>query len=172
MSESKTPPCNCTMSDTFNDYYCERQAWKCCKYSDLELALSESRAECERLREQVYVPGIWRCAKCELELMTSILAVSSGSIHADNSPQVCPNNCGPMWRVTERDQRKEAQALHEKEFLRAQAAEAREREAYERAAKEADNHECGGPDDIICQHQNCGMCIAASIRALGERREG
>lgn len=134
--------------------------------------IDELRAECERLREQVYVPGIWRCAKCELELMTSILAVSSGSIHADNSPQVCPNNCGPMWRVTERDQRKEAQALHEKEFLRAQAAEAREREAYERAAKEADNHECGGPDDIICQHQNCGMCIAASIRALGERREG
>jgi len=29
----------------------------------------------------------------------------------------------------------------------------------------AEAHECGGDDDIICQHQNCGMCIAASIRA-------
>lgn len=73
MSESKTPPCNCTMSDTFNDYYCERQAWKCCKYSDLELALSESRAECERLR---YTNKI--LAERSFELQTNLTAVLEG----------------------------------------------------------------------------------------------
>ena len=37
-----------------------------------------------------------------------------------------------------------------------------EREA---SAAEADNHECGGANDIICQHLNCGMVIAAAIRS-------
>lgn len=34
----------------------------------------------------------------------------------------------------------------------------------ERCAKLADDHECGGEDDFMCQHQNCGMCIAGLIR--------
>lgn len=48
---SETPPCDCSMSDTFNDYYCVKQAWKCCKYRSLETALAESRAECERIQK-------------------------------------------------------------------------------------------------------------------------
>lgn len=41
---------------------------------------------------------------------------------------------------------------------------ARERAVWLEAAKLADEHECGGADDIICQHQNCasiicGLCI-------------
>lgn len=46
----------------------------------------------------------------------------------------------------------------------ADALAARERAIWLEAAKLADGHECGGTDDIICQHQNCatiisGMCV-------------
>jgi len=34
----------------------------------------------------------------------------------------------------------------------------------ERCAKIAEDHECGGDDDFVCQRQNCGMCIAGLIR--------
>jgi len=60
----------------------------------------------ERIRELeqlVYVPGLWRCAKCECQVMSTNLHAASGRISANNEPQACPNNCGPMWRVTERD---------------------------------------------------------------------
>ena len=43
----------------------------------------------------------------------------------------------------------------------AKRAVAVEREA---CARLASDHECGGEDDFICQHQNCGMCIAGAIR--------
>lgn len=36
-----------------------------------------------------------------------------------------------------------------------------EREACAQLAME---HECGGDDDVVCQHQNCGLCIAGAIR--------
>ncbi len=42
------------------------------------------------------------------------------------------------------------------------AAIAAEREA---CAKVARCHECGGEDDVICQGQNCGLCIAGAIMA-------
>jgi len=48
--------------------------------------------------------------------------------------------------------------------LRETDRKARESEREANAA-EADNHECGGADDIICQHLNCGMVIAAAIRS-------
>lgn len=129
-----------------------------------------AEAECERLREQVYVPGIWKCAKCKLELMASVLAASSGSIHADNRPQECPNNCGPMWRITERDRRKETQTLHEKEFMRAQAAESREREAYERAAQVL---RAKANTTLIREGCKIYREAAAIVSALSdERREG
>lgn len=142
-----------------------------CLRNELQAALAESRAECERLREQVYVPGVWKCAKCKMELVASILAVSSSSIHADNRPQECPNNCGPMWRITERDQRKEAQALHEKEFMRAQAAETREREAYERAAQlegsiKTLESECNQLNDMVIQNYAVIDNLASMCRRL------
>ena len=40
------------------------------------------------------------------------------------------------------------------------------------AAEMADEHECGGEDDIICQGQNCGMLIGAVIRAEADRLAG
>jgi len=60
-------------------------------------------AEVARLEALVYVPGVWKCAKCKLSLISSTLNASSGQIKANNEPQQCPNGCGPLWRKTERD---------------------------------------------------------------------
>ena len=61
------------------------------------------RARVAELERLVYVPGVMRCAKCKLSLVTTILDANSGRFAADNSPQTCPNGCGPMWRKTERE---------------------------------------------------------------------
>jgi len=67
-------------------------------------ALQAKLAEVERL---VYVPGLWSCAKCKLVLVTSTLYAATGQIAANNSPQQCANGCGPMWRVTYKDESKD-----------------------------------------------------------------
>ncbi len=70
---------------------------------DLARALLEARKEVARLERLVYVPGVWRCAKCKLVLISTNLHADSGLMSPDNSPQQCANGCGPMWRKTERD---------------------------------------------------------------------
>lgn len=65
--------------------------------------LSEGISERERLEHLVYVPGIWKCAKCALSLVSNTLNANTGAMKANTSPQECLNGCGPMWRVTERD---------------------------------------------------------------------
>lgn len=57
----------------------------------------------ERLEKLVYVPGQLRCAKCECVVLSTTLHAPTGTFSANNEPQACPNGCGPMWRVTERD---------------------------------------------------------------------
>lgn len=58
----------------------------------------------------VYVPGLWRCAKCEFTLTQMNLNASTGAVTARNEPgDKCPNCKGPLWRVTERAARQEAQ---------------------------------------------------------------
>lgn len=83
----------------------------------LESELAAASAENERLRKELaeerkargeaerlcYVPGVWRCAKCNLRLISQTLHVNLGMVSADNEPQQCANGCGPMWRVSERD---------------------------------------------------------------------
>lgn len=71
---------------------------------------TEAGRECAAAADRVYVPGAWCCAKCKLEVIATNINLS-GNLGADNRPHQCPNNCGPMWRVTERDARKEAQKL-------------------------------------------------------------
>ena len=61
------------------------------------------RGEIERLESLVYVPGLWRCPKCQLNLVSNTLHAGPGLVSANNNPQQCVNGCGPMWRVTERD---------------------------------------------------------------------
>lgn len=67
-------------------------------------ALSDLRAEVERLEKLVYVPGVWRCAKCNFRLISSHLNARNGTFTANNAPgEKCPNCDCSMWRVTERD---------------------------------------------------------------------
>jgi len=80
--------------------------WGLCLSPDVLKGLAEAierlmkeRDEAQRL---AYVPGLRRCAKCSLNLISSTFSASDGGITADNSPQDCLNGCGPMWPVTER----------------------------------------------------------------------
>lgn len=72
-------------------------------------ALASSSAERSALEKRVgelealvYIPGLWRCAKCGCSLISTNLHVQDGGFSANKEPQQCPNDCGPMWRVTER----------------------------------------------------------------------
>lgn len=65
---------------------------------------SEMEKEVERLNRLVYVPGLWRCAKCEFNLIQATMNASSGTVTARNTPGAkCPNCESPLWRVTERE---------------------------------------------------------------------
>lgn len=64
-------------------------------------ALTEARAEIERLRAEVYVPGQWRCAKCKFTLQQMNLNANTGTVTArDNAGDKCPNCNSPLWRAT------------------------------------------------------------------------
>lgn len=64
-------------------------------------ALTEARAEIERLRGEVYVPGQWRCAKCKFVLQQANLNANTGTVTArDVTGDKCPNCNSPLWRVT------------------------------------------------------------------------
>lgn len=57
-----------------------------------------------KLEALVYVPGLWRCAKCSFQLQQMNLHVSTGNVSARNEPgDKCPNCDVPLWRVTERE---------------------------------------------------------------------
>jgi hypothetical protein len=60
-------------------------------------------AEITELRALVYVPGLWRCEKCEFQLLSNEMDANTGRMRPNNTPQVCANGCGTMSRVTERD---------------------------------------------------------------------
>lgn len=67
-------------------------------------AVNPLAAECETLRAMVYVPGLWRCPKCEFQSLQSNLNASDGSVTASDKPgEKCPNCDSPLWRVSERD---------------------------------------------------------------------
>lgn len=60
----------------------------------------ELKMRIAELEKAQYVPGLFRCAKCNCHLIASNLNENSGNISANNDPQKCPNKCGPMWKVT------------------------------------------------------------------------
>lgn len=58
----------------------------------------------------IYVPGLWRCAKCKFELVQATLNARDGTVSARDTPgEKCQNCSRPLWRVTEREARQEAQ---------------------------------------------------------------
>lgn len=60
-----------------------------------------------------YVPGVWRCPKCNFRQINSYLNMGDGTITANPKPCDCPNCKKPMWRVTWKDEANEANALLE-----------------------------------------------------------
>lgn len=88
------------------------------------VVVPEVKAKIERLEKLVYVPGVWRCAKCDFRLIQSNLNASDGTVTARDTPgDKCPNCASPLWRVTERQERIEAMELAETGFIRAGKAE-------------------------------------------------
>jgi uncharacterized protein with PIN domain len=70
---------------------------------------NDAAAEIERLEKLVYVPGQWRCAKCNFRLTQSNLYVASGTVGPRDEPgDKCPNCDGPLWRVSAMDDRNDA----------------------------------------------------------------
>ena len=61
------------------------------------------RRRISELEKMVYVPGMRKCAKCGFVLISTNLHVSHGTFSANDQPEPCPNGCGPLWRVSERD---------------------------------------------------------------------
>lgn len=81
--------------------------------------LQARNAELEKL---VYVPGLWRCAKCEFQLIQANLNANDGSVTARDKPgDKCPNCDSPLWRVTEREAGNKVIDDSEKHFARLQA---------------------------------------------------
>lgn len=67
----------------------------------LAIAVPQPAPDVEGL---VYVPGVWRCAKCDFTLIQSNLNAGDGSITARDQPgDKCPNCDSPLWRVSYRD---------------------------------------------------------------------
>lgn len=62
-----------------------------------------------KLERLVYVPGQWRCPKCEFRLTQSNLYAATGTVGPRDEPgDKCPNCDGPLWRVSAMDDRHEA----------------------------------------------------------------
>jgi uncharacterized protein with PIN domain len=81
-------------------------------------------SEVSKLEKRVYVPGQWRCAKCNFRLMQSNLYVASGTVGPRDEPgDKCPNCNGPLWRVSAMEDLNEAYKTATDMFERADAAE-------------------------------------------------
>ena len=86
-------------------------------------------ARAEAAEQQIYVPGLWRCAKCNFELLQSNLNAADGTVTPRDTPgEKCPNCDSPLWRVTER-QRHHAIYEDAVQFMREARTAERERDA-------------------------------------------
>lgn len=63
----------------------------------------------ETLEKKVFVPGQWRCPKCDFRLTQSNLYAATGTVGPRDDPgDKCPNCNGSLWRVSAMDDRNEA----------------------------------------------------------------
>lgn len=100
--------------------------WRAALEAAAPLLAAPLEAEVERLGKLVYVPGFWRCPKCVFTLVQSNLNSRDGTVTARDQPgDKCPNCNSPLWRVTEREERRDVVREHEKGWMRAQEAEKR-----------------------------------------------
>ena len=74
------------------------------QFGPLDWGRIEFQRRIKELEALVFVPGLWRCAKCNFELVQANLNARDGTVTARNQPgDKCPNCDAPLWRVTERD---------------------------------------------------------------------
>jgi uncharacterized protein with PIN domain len=74
------------------------------------LKIQVYEAEIKVLMEKIYVPGEWYCPKCRFSLIQKKLNALDGTVTARDEPgDKCPNCSSPLWRVSERDLRKNLQ---------------------------------------------------------------
>lgn len=113
-----------------------------------------------------YVPGTWRCPKCNFRLLQSNLNASDGTVTARDTPgDKCPNCDGPLWRVTWKDEAEENITIAENQIERAVKAE-RKLDRARTALKSAINH----IEHMAAWFSNKGT--GYSFEALGEDMPG
>lgn len=97
---------------------------------DMVWKMGKAADEIERLEKLVFVPGMMRCAKCSFVGMHMVTRASDGAVgvKANLEPEKCPNGCGPLWRVSERDAGNDLADRLEKMFEEKKALETTLRE--------------------------------------------
>jgi rubrerythrin len=97
--------------------------------------VEQLRKRIAELESLVYVPGLWRCAKCKFQLVQSCIRADDGAVGLRDDPgEICPNCNAPLWRVTERDAGNELVDRGMEQIERAERAEARVRELEQQLA--------------------------------------
>lgn len=82
-------------------------------------------AEVAALTSKVYQPGVFKCAKCNFQLVQKTLNAHDGSVTArDAVGEKCPNDGSPMWRVSYQEDNAKAWKWGEEQFDRARDADA------------------------------------------------
>lgn len=96
--------------------------------TEIDRLLSHARlrdTEVSSLASKVYQPGVFRCAKCNFQLVQKSLNAHDGSVTArDAVGEKCPNDGSPMWRVSYQEDNAKAWEWGEEQFNRARDAEA------------------------------------------------
>lgn len=109
------------------DQLLNRTMWHDTLLCEFAVAL---RAAMDKADQERYIPGQWRCAKCEFELTQINLNVRDGTATArDDAGDKCPNCNSPLRRVTWKDRASQMLDATEKQVLRAIDAE-RDRDRY------------------------------------------
>lgn len=117
----------------------------------------------------IFVPGIWRCAKCKFTLVQSNLNAADGSVTARDKPgDKCPNDGSPLWRVSYRDWALENEKAWEELLNRKDAAIAvlSTRPPEVEALVEAVERFICDYDDDDRADAGCGALMELHIRAL------
>ncbi len=73
------------------------------------------------MSDEVYVPGVARCPKCEFRLVKTVLSAVDGSAGAGEVVgEKCPNCDVPLWRVSWKDEAQEYAAICDQQIERAE----------------------------------------------------
>lgn len=96
-------------ADEWHVFLCERLDNRATCPNGLTYVAVQISEAIETLEKLVYVPGQWRCAKCNFRLTQSNLYLGSGTVGPRDEPgDKCPNCNGPLWRVSAMEDRNEA----------------------------------------------------------------